>query len=174
MNRGYGSGVVRGFHARQGRFVGTIPADSQVDAPDVLRVYQIAVQAANPTLVKVRRRFRMDGVSRKIVSTIFNLLTALLFGRLGSIDINGNPKILPRDVLECMGLVSEDWFIDTEMLIKARALGVPVFELNVLAQMRPGGETNVRPSTCWEFVVNLLKERLHGRRTALHEETAGR
>jgi hypothetical protein len=139
--------------------VGTVPADLQVDAEDVYKVYKIAAATHAPHLVKVRRRFRLDGFKRKLVSTIFNLGTNVLFGGVGSIDINGNPKILPRDYVQRMNLESRDWFLDTEILIKAKRLGLRVIELNVLGQMREGGESNVHTTTCWEFVVNLLRWR---------------
>jgi hypothetical protein len=44
-------------------------------------------------------------------------------------------------------------------MIKAKRLGLPVFEVNVLGQMRDGGTSNVRPSTVWEFMVNLARAR---------------
>jgi len=159
INQGYGYGILRGLQASRGTLVGFTCADGQVEAEDVVRVYEIAASATSPTLVKVRRRFRMDGMVRKIVSIIYNSITALLFFGLGSIDINGNPKILPREYLERMNLQSKDWFLDPEVMIKAKRLGLQVYEFNVMAQMREGGTSHVRPATCWEFVINLLKYR---------------
>ena len=86
-------------------------------------------------------------------------MTLLLFGGLGSIDINGNPKIMPREYLERMHLQSKDWFLDAEVMIKAKRLKLPVFEMNVIAQMREGGESNVRGSTIREFLINLYRYR---------------
>ena len=129
-------------------------------ANDVRKVYDIAANARSPYLVKVRRRFRMDGLTRKIVSIIYNGLTMALFGGLGSIDINGNPKIFPYDFLAPMNLQSKDWFLDAETLIKAKQLNLDVFEMNVIAQMREGGQSNVRGSTIKEFLGNLMKYRL--------------
>ena len=54
-----------------------------------------------------------------------------------------------------MNLQSKDWFLDAEVMIKARRLGLPVFELNVFSQMRAEGTSNVKASTCWEFLKNL-------------------
>jgi hypothetical protein len=113
-----------------------------------------------PKLFKVRRRFRMDGFARKVVSIAYNMITAVIFPGLGSIDVNGNPKILPREYLDRMQLESQDWFLDAEIMIKARRLGLPVHETNVFAQMREGGSSNVHLSTCLEFVLNLLRYRL--------------
>ena len=159
VNQGYGNGVLWGLRACRGRLVGFVCADGQVDAPDVVRVYEIAAQSRTPKLVKVRRLFRMDGLTRKLVSIVYNFLALLLFGGLGAIDLNGNPKIFPRDYLERMNLQSKDWFLDAEVMIKAKYLGLPVYELNVIAQMREGGVSHVRWHTCLEFLMNLFRYR---------------
>lgn len=159
-NRGYGHGILAGLPACTAPWVGIICADGQVDADDVARLFRDAQRSPGPRLFKVRRRFRMDGLRRKVVSVAYNLGTAILFPGLGSIDVNGNPKILPREALERMGLQSEDWFLDAEIMIKAKRLGLPVHETNVFARMRGGGTSNVRTSTCLEFARNLLRARL--------------
>lgn len=159
VNQGYGYGVLRGLARCRGRFAGFICADGQVEAQDVAKLYEILLNAKSPKLVKVRRRFRMDGFKRKIVSIAYNGFANVLFGGLGTIDINGNPKLFPRVYYERMNLNSRDWFLDAEVMIKAKRLGLPVFEMNVLGQMREGGASNVRASTCWEFLVNLARAR---------------
>lgn len=159
INEGYGYGVLRGLGACRGRYVGFMCADEQVEAKDVVRVYEMCSNSKTPKLVKVRRRFRMDGLRRKLISIAYNALTTVMFGNLGSLDINGNPKIFSREYLDRMNLASKDWFLDAEVMIKAKRLELEVLEFNVLAQMREGGSSNVRVSTCWEFLVNLLRYR---------------
>jgi glycosyltransferase involved in cell wall biosynthesis len=159
VNQGYGNGVLRGLQACRGKLVGFICADGQVSAEDVFKVYDLASHVSSPKLVKVRRRFRMDGLKRKVVSIAYNLGANILFGGLGSIDINGNPKIFPREYLQLMQLECRDWFLDAEVMIKAKRLKLPVLEFNVLGQMREGGASSVRTSTCWQFVANLLRWR---------------
>jgi dolichol-phosphate mannosyltransferase len=164
VNEGYGNGILHGLRRCRGRFIGFVCADGQVEAHDVLKLYEMVANAESPYLAKVRRRFRMDGLVRKVVSIIYNISTAVLFRSLGSIDINGNPKILPREYLERMNLRSKDWFLDAEVMIKAKRLGLPVYEMNVIAQMRRGGKSNVSRNTIKEFVKNLLKYRFGGKR----------
>jgi glycosyltransferase involved in cell wall biosynthesis len=159
VNQGYGVGVLAGFPLCRAPWVGLICADGQVDPADVVKLYDVARRAKTPVLVKVRRRFRMDGMKRKFVSVCYNLLTTAMFGGLGSIDINGNPKIFPREWLPAFHLQSKDWFLDAEIMIKTKRLGFRVLEINVLAQMREGGASNVRASTCLEFAKNLLRHR---------------
>jgi glycosyltransferase involved in cell wall biosynthesis len=166
VNRGYGNGLLAGLPLATAPWVGILCADGQVAAEDVAALFEKAARSQVPRLYKVRRRFRRDGLRRKIVSVAYNLTMAVLFPRLGSIDVNGNPKILPREWLERMRLESKDWFLDAEILIRARSLGLPVVESDVVGHARGGGASNVRLSTCWEFAVNLWAHRFGGRRRA--------
>lgn len=159
VNQGYGLGVLTGLRCSRGRFVGFMCVDDQVHPHDVVRLYEVAAKAKTPKLFKVRRRFRLDGRFRRIVSFAYNMLATLLFGNLGSTDLNANPKILPRAHLEAMKLSSKDWFLDAEVMIKAKRMGLPVYEMNVFALMRAEGVSHVRPATCLEFLRNLVHYR---------------
>jgi glycosyltransferase involved in cell wall biosynthesis len=161
-NEGYGNGILQSIPACSAPWIGMIPADGQVDAEDAARLFRILKGSEGRVLGKVRRRFRMDGLPRKIVSVAYNGFVWLLWPRLGSIDVNGSPKILQRDVLSAMRLQSKDWFLDPEIMIKAHYLGVRVLEMNVFARMRSNGLSHVRPSACVEFFVNLLRFRFGG------------
>ncbi len=137
--------------------------DGQVERHDVGRLFETTRRIKPPALLKVRRRFRMDGLKRKLVSVVYNLVANALFGGLGSIDVNGNPKLFPRELLGRLDLRSKDWFLDAEILIKAKRLRVRVFEMNVFGHMREGGASSVRFGTCLEFVKNLLRARFGDR-----------
>src|SRR6185295_8531675 len=108
-NEGYGNGVLHGIPVTTSEWVGIIPADGQVDAEDVVRLFETA-RATN-------------GPIRKIVSVSYNLFVLMLWPRLGSLDVNGSPKLLRRDILVAMRLTSKRWFLDPELMIKAHYLG---------------------------------------------------
>src|SRR5690606_34588312 len=99
--------------------------------------------AEGRVLGKVRRRFRTDGFRRKVVSILYNVLVRLLWPRLRSLDVNGTPKILRRDVLRAMDLKSKNWLLDPEIMIKAHFMGLRVLELNAFARMRSSGVSHV-------------------------------
>ena len=162
-NIGYGNGILTGLPLCRAPWVGTIQADGQVDPEDVLRMLDVVRNAHGPVLAKARRRFRMDGVWRKIISVGYNGLVWLMWPGIGSVDINGIPKIWSRDLLPLLKLESKRWFLDPELMIKGYYMGVRVIELNVFARMRSNGLSHVRPSTCWDFIVNLLRYRFTGK-----------
>ncbi len=156
VNEGYGNGVLSGIQVCRAPWVGIIPCDGQVDAEDVVALFDTVKTTNGNVLAKVRRRFRMDGLWRKVVSVTYNVMVRALWPRLGSIDVNGSPKILPRTALEAMDLKSKTWFLDPEIVIKAHYMGLRVLEFNVFARMRGNGLSHVRVMTCWEFLRNLM------------------
>src|SRR5678815_863477 len=156
VNEGYGNGVLQGLPLCRASWIGIIPCDGQVDAEDVVSLYEAAAAMDGYVLAKVRRRFRMDGAWRKVVSICYNGLVRVMWPRLGSIDVNGSPKIVPREVIGAMDLQSKGWFLDPEIMIKAHYMNVRVLEYNVFARMRGNGLSHVRVGTCWEFLRNLM------------------
>ncbi|HEX6125585.1 MAG TPA: glycosyltransferase family 2 protein [Pyrinomonadaceae bacterium] len=156
VNKGYGWGVISGIPLCRAPWIGVIPADGQVDAEDVVRLYQAVITTNGNVVGKVRRRFRMDGLYRKLVSTSYNVFIRILWPRLGSIDVNGSPKLLPADALREMELQSNGWLLDPELMIKAYHMGLRVMEVNVFSRMRGNGVSHVSTTTCWEFLSNLL------------------
>jgi len=162
VNQGYGNGILEGIPLASAPWVGMIPADGQVDAEDVVRLYEAAVASDFPVVAKVRRRFRLDGMARKVVSVGYNLLVLALWPGLGTLDMNGSPKLLRREALLAMRLTSRQWFLDPELMIKAHYMGLRVLEVNVFARMRGTGLSHVRAATCWEFFAELLRYRFGG------------
>lgn len=162
-NQGYGFGILSGIPLCTAEWIGFIPADGQVDPADVVHLFESLLNARGNVLGKVRRRFRMDGVQRKVISIAYNGLVNLLWPRVQSLDINGTPKIMRRSVLTAMRLESTGWFLDPEIMIKANYMRLRVLELNAFARMRGNGVSHVRTSTCWEFLRNLLAFRFSSR-----------
>lgn len=159
VNRGYGNGILAGLRCCTAPWVGVVPADGQVDAEDAVRLFEDAVHTGIPVIAKARRRFRMDGTARKLVSIAYNVFFKLLYPGVDSLDINGLPKVMPRTVVDRLELTSERWFLDPEIMIKSRVLGVPILEYNVFARMRGNGLSHVRATTCVEFFTALMQYR---------------
>jgi len=156
VNEGYGHGVLMSIPRCSAQWIGIIPADGQVDAEDVVRVYESVMHSDGRVLAKVHRRFRLDGPVRSLISAAYNLFMLALWPRLGSFDVNGSPKLLHKSAFEIMQLESKDWLLDAEMMIKAQHMGLRVIEMNVFARMREHGSSHVATSTALEFIKRLL------------------
>jgi glycosyltransferase involved in cell wall biosynthesis len=155
VNQGYGHGILEGLQACTAPFVGYLCADGQVAAAEAATTFEQARDAGVPILAKVRRRFRKDSWRRKVVSVLYNVGMQFVFGWFHSIDLNASPKIFPRDALRLMQLESKDWFLDPELMIKAKHIGLRVLERDVEGLARAGGKSNVRVSTCLQFLHNI-------------------
>jgi glycosyltransferase involved in cell wall biosynthesis len=156
VNQGYGNGVLESLPLCNGIWIGIIPADGQVDAEDVVRVYESVARSNGRVLGKVFRRFRLDGAWRSLVSSFYNLFMLALWPKIGSVDVNGSPKILHRDVIRAMKLESRDWLLDPEIMIKAGYMGIPVIEMNAFSRMREHGQSHVQVATIWMFISTLI------------------
>ncbi|MGH7702011.1 MAG: glycosyltransferase family 2 protein, partial [Gemmatimonadales bacterium] len=159
VNRGYGHGIVQGLQACRALMIGYLCADGQVAPEDVVRSYRLMAHREERVLAKVRRRFRQDSWKRKVVSIIYNGLMFTVFGWLGAIDINGSPKLFSKDSFQAMRLRSDDWFLDPEIILKARTLGLRIIEIDVEGYARHGGASHVRRQTMWEFLKNIWRYR---------------
>jgi dolichol-phosphate mannosyltransferase len=172
VNQGQGLGFLTGYRLCRGRYVGHLCADGQVAPASVLTVYRTLRASSGPALAKARRRFRQDSWARKVISIIYNAGMQAVFPGMPSIDINGNPKILPADVLRLMNLASRDWFVEAEMMLKARHLELMVFEIDVPGFARQQGRSHVRLTTVLEFVRNIVSYRLGGLCRAWRKQVA--
>lgn len=155
QNRGYGYGVRQGFAAATGDIVGYLDGDGQVRPSDVLRVLS-GMQVCRAA--KGVRATRGDGCQRRLVSALYNTMFRLLFP-VGTGDANAKPKFLRKEDLVKLALVSDDWFVDAEIMIKMAALGVPWSEEEVEFRKRPGGSSNVKLSSIVEFLRNFWRWR---------------
>lgn len=162
VNIGYGNGLLEGLKACTAPFVGYTCADGQVAAIEAVTTYHEAHGADGPVMAKVRRRFRKDSWRRKIVSILYNFGMQFVFGWLGSIDLNASPKVFPREALAPLQLSSKDWFLDPELMIKAKHLGIRILERDVEGLARAGGKSSVRYSTCVQFLKNIARYRFGG------------
>jgi hypothetical protein len=132
-------------------------ADGQIQAEDVIRTYR-AIQGHQKrgVMVKVQRVNRGDGWLRKSISKVFNLLFLLMYGVITA-DVNGTPKFFNREDLQVLKPTSKDSFIDSELMIKAKAFGLNIVEVPATFYQRQRGSSAVRvlPMTL-EFLKNLI------------------
>ncbi len=158
---GMGWDMRSGLGAARGDFLVVIDGDGQNPVDDVLRAYE-RHRETGADLVIGRRVVRGDGIVRKLVSSVYNRLFALMFGTWDLSDVNGKPKGMTRSALERMQLNADDWFIDAEIVLEARRLGLRIEEFPVRFLENRHRSSFVRWRTVGEFVVNMVKRRLGG------------
>ncbi len=150
-----------GLDAAKGDFLIVIDGDEQNPVDDVLRMYEL-MASNGADVMKGRRTTRGDGVSRWIVTTVYNTLFRLIFRTKGMWDINGKPKGLRRDAYSRMTLHSKDWFTDAEIVLAARRMGMTILEMPVVF-LSSDRASLVRPSAILEFLANMILYRIRGR-----------
>jgi 4-amino-4-deoxy-L-arabinose transferase-like glycosyltransferase len=157
--------VRSGLDAARGRYLAFIDGDGQMPARDILLLYEKITQE-NLDLVKTRRIKRYDGHLRKIVTFFYNRIFGLLFPGANFHDVNSKPKIFTREAYQKFRLRSDDWFIDAEMMIKARRLGLKVGEVPTVFLKNLQRKTFIRIAAVWEFVRNLFWAKLEDLRAS--------
>ena len=154
-NQGFGWGIINGLAKTKEKYIGFMGGDGQIDPDDVVRVID-TMENGRYDLVQVNRVVRDDGLSRKILSFIFNYLFRLLF-RVSSNDINGSPKIMRGELLDVIKPESRDWFIDAEILIKAKYLNLKIGEVAIEFLRREKGSSHIKVGTITEFLLNMVR-----------------
>ena len=147
-----------GLEAATGKHLAVIDGDGQMPCEDVIRVYRKLINE-NLELAKTYRVNRDDGLYRKTISTVYNMIFKILFPGLMSRDINSKPKVMSRAVYRQMELHSDGWFVDAEIMILARRMKLKIGELgtgfNCLADRR----SFIKVSSIFEFLENLIRFR---------------
>ncbi len=99
----------------------------------------------NPgVVVKANRKIR-ENWRRRMGSLLYNLECRALFD-LSYWDINGTPKVFPRQFDKLLALTRDDDLIDAEFNVVCRREGYPMLEVPIFASRRHGGTatTNYR------------------------------
>jgi glycosyltransferase involved in cell wall biosynthesis len=131
---GWGRAVKHGLSIAKGMYL-CYTNTARTDVSDLLIILKCAVSNKN-NVVKATRIIRESWV-RKVGSTLYNIQFRLLF-RYPIWDVNGTPKVLPRDFFESIKINSEDDVIDAEIIARCvnqrvRVIEVPVWMTNRLS-----------------------------------------
>ncbi len=153
---GYGRAVLLGLKEARGVTLGIMRSDNQEKVEDLALMYLSLTKEKKDLYKAIRRTRTNDGLKRVVVSIVYNTLFKILFN-LKSRDLNATPKVFTRQFYESVHLVSEDWFIDPEIVIKAERLGYSVGETYIEYLPRLSGTSNVRFRHILEFLMNMIK-----------------
>jgi glycosyltransferase involved in cell wall biosynthesis len=138
-NRGYGAALRTGFEAARFELVAFTDADCQFDLTDLARLVPLAAEVP---IVAGYRADRKDPLRRRFLSWGYNVLARALCGTRVR-DVDCALKVFRREVLEGLMPESRGFFVNTEMMTRARQLGLDVAEVPVTHRPRAGGASKV-------------------------------
>jgi glycosyltransferase involved in cell wall biosynthesis len=118
--------------------------------------------AAYPEVViKANRKIR-DGWLRRAGSLLYNLECRALFD-LPYWDINGTPKVFPREFDRLLSLTRNDDLIDLELAAVCRQSGYAMLEVPVLSSRRHGGKSTTNLGSAFRMYWGAYRMRKNGR-----------
>lgn len=153
VNSGYGAALRTGFAHARGDLVFFTDADNQFDISELKGFIPLLDRA---DVIVGFRVYRFDPVLRSILSWGYNQLVRVLF-RVRVRDVDCAFKLFRREVLERIELRSTDFFVDTELMAKARLEGYTILEKGVRHYPRTAGETTVRASHIPRTLVTVAR-----------------
>jgi glycosyltransferase involved in cell wall biosynthesis len=138
-NRGYGAALRTGFESARFPLVAFTDADGQFFLEDLECLLQLTDRYA---IVAGRRLDRQDPWRRRFFSWGYNKLVRFLLGT-GVHDCDCALKVFHRDVLLYLLPEADGFFVNAEMLCRARRLGVEVAEVGVRHRPRRHGASKI-------------------------------
>jgi glycosyltransferase involved in cell wall biosynthesis len=165
-NRGYGAALRTGFAAAQGDLVFYTDSDNQFDLSELAGFLPLMGEWDAILGYRIARK---DARRRRLTSWVFNRLSCTLFG-LAVRDLNCSFKLFRREVLQSLPLASDDFFIDTELVVRLHRGGHRYVERGVQHLPRLAGRSTVRLSD----IPRTLAAVARMRSTLAAEESAAR
>lgn len=159
VNLGYGAALRNGFAAARGNLIAFTDADCQFYLDDLtlliphVQLVDGSFREPNPLAERAvhhqpahlaigYRVDRQDSLLRKFYSRGYNLLSRVLLGACAR-DIDCALKVFRRDVLEKLMPETDGFFVNTEMLTKARQQNLTIAEVGVRHRPRARGDSKV-------------------------------
>ena len=127
VNQGYGASLRDGFTASRYEWLFFTDADHQFRIDSLSELLPLRDQAE---IIVGFRRERQDPWSRRVLSLGYNALMGVIFD-VRVRDIDCAFKLFHRRVFESVRIESDRFFVNTELLVKARARRFRIVETGV-------------------------------------------
>jgi len=151
-NRGYGAALRSGLFEAKGALVFFSDADLQFDLDEIER---LLAHTGSFDIVAGFRAPRRDPWGRRVLAWGWGTLVNALFG-LGVRDIDCAFKLFRREVLDAIPIASIGAFVNTEMLVRARAAGFRIRQVPVTHHPRRAGRpTGAHPRVISRALLEL-------------------
>ena len=158
-SRGYGNAIKAGFDAARYDLIFFTDGDYQFDVSDLHTA--LSLIEGNDIVVGYRQD-RKDPRHRLWLSKGYNFLVRVLFG-LKLKDIDCSFKLFRRKAYKEISIESYGYFIDTELMVKAKRQGLKIKEFGVKHLPRLSGESKVKMKHIFLTVyeIAMLWKKLH-------------
>jgi glycosyltransferase involved in cell wall biosynthesis len=140
-NMGYGRSLSDGFLASNYNFVFFTDSDRQFDLKALDIMWPVAKTGVIDLVIGYRLN-RKDPWIRRFLSRCYNILADILFD-LDVKDIDCAFKIFKKEIFEKIKIESDNFFVNTEILAKARYFRYKILEVGVTHFPRKAGKSTV-------------------------------
>ncbi len=140
-NRGYGHGIFTGLEAARGEILAWSHADLQTDPADVFRAWDVYRKADDATRLVVKGRRHGRRLGERAISRGMEIVALVLLRRWLP-EINAQPKLFHRGILEHLGHPPIDFNFDVYVLYQARRHGWRIASIDVEFPPRPHGQSH--------------------------------
>lgn len=153
QNKGYGAALRTGLFSSKKELVFYTDADNQFDIRQILEFVKFIDDF---DLVIGYREKRQHSRVRLLISKAYHFLIRSIFG-LRTKDINCSFKLFSHARLAQLSIECDDFFVDTELLLKAKQLGFRIKELPVTHFPRTAGKSTVKLSHLFMTLKDILQ-----------------
>jgi glycosyltransferase involved in cell wall biosynthesis len=155
LEQGMGWDMRSGLDRATGETIAVIDGDGQMPPEDIPELYY-KLSKENLDLCKAKRISRGDGIYRKFISNIFNMIMKVLFPGIVANDINAKPKLFTREAYNKLHLESNEWFIDGEIMIKARRYKFKIGEIETVFYENQERKSFISFKANVDFIKNII------------------
>lgn len=149
-NKGYAQALKSGFTSARHQLIFYTDSDNQFDVREIKNLLPLIEKA---DIVCGFRIYRFDPLTRLVLAWGYNLLVRMIF-RINVKDVDCAFKLFRREVFDRVTIESKKFFVDAEILAKARYYGMKLVEIGVRHYPRQAGHSTVRAS----HVFSTLRE----------------
>jgi glycosyltransferase involved in cell wall biosynthesis len=150
QNRGYGAALRTGLFSAKKDLVFYTDSDNQFDIRE-LKLFMEHIPGYD--LIIGYRKNRQDIFLRKFSAFVYNRLVFLLFG-LNVRDIDCSFKLFKRNALSLLSIDTDEFLVDTELLVKARLNKLKIMQIGVTHFPRESGKSSVK----FKHVLSTLRD----------------
>jgi len=150
---GWGRAIKEGLIIAQGNLI--FYTNSARTSPMDLALILLYGAANKGSVIKANRKNR-ESVIRRLGSLTYNLECRALFD-FPFWDINGTPKVFPRNFSELLYLTRNDDLIDLEFSVICKQNNYPMLEVPIISQRRHGGKSTTNINSAIRMYFGAFK-----------------